>query len=144
MYTNNQDVAMACCIYATAPFVTPDVLNHGLRRINEGDVAYVFSITSFPFPIHRALRITENRRIEMLHPEFMTTRSQDLEETYHDAGQFYWGRAEAWRSEKPLFSRDSAPVLLPRHMVHDIDTPEDWERAELIFRALELDKHYGE
>jgi N-acylneuraminate cytidylyltransferase len=72
----------------------------------------------------------------MFQPEHFQTRSQDLEEAWHDAGQFYWGRAEAWLADKPLFGPGSAPVILPRHRVQDIDTQEDWERAELMFEAL--------
>ena len=74
----------------------------------------------------------------MFYPEYFETRSQDLEDAYHDAGQFYWGRASAWREGKRIFSRDAAPVLLPRHRVQDIDTLEDWKRAELMFRSLHV------
>jgi N-acylneuraminate cytidylyltransferase len=72
----------------------------------------------------------------MLYPEYRDARSQDLEEAYHDAGQFYWGRAEAWLGRREIFSGSSVPVILPRHRVQDIDTPEDWERAEWMFHAL--------
>jgi N-acylneuraminate cytidylyltransferase len=64
-------------------------------------------------------------------------RSQDLEEAYHDAGQFYWGRAEAFLKEVATFSRASLPIVLPRHLVQDIDTPEDWANAELMFQSLQ-------
>ncbi|MFH1027830.1 MAG: pseudaminic acid cytidylyltransferase, partial [Pseudomonadota bacterium] len=69
------------------------------------------------------------------YPEQFNTRSQDLEEAFHDAGQFYWGRTSAWLAEKMIFSPDAAAVLLPRHQVQDIDTMEDWQRAELMFQA---------
>jgi N-acylneuraminate cytidylyltransferase len=72
----------------------------------------------------------------MFHPELFNARSQDLEEAFHDAGQFYWGIASAWLAGKPIFSPDAAPVILPRHRVQDIDTPEDWVRAEWMFRAM--------
>jgi len=122
-----------CCLYATAPFVTPDDLRRGHDLIVGQDLDYAFSVTSFPFPIQRALRLTENGRVVMVQPEHLTTRSQDLEPAYHDAGQFYWGRAEAWQARRPLFGPRSAPVLLPRHRVQDIDTEEDWETAERLF-----------
>ncbi len=73
----------------------------------------------------------------MFQPEHFNTRSQDLPQAFHDAGQFYWGRGDAWCSGQALFSQDSAPVILPRHRVQDIDTPEDWERAEWLFKALQ-------
>jgi N-acylneuraminate cytidylyltransferase len=75
----------------------------------------------------------------MFHPEQFQTRSQDLEEAYHDAGQFYWGRAAAWRAQRPIFAQGSVPVMLPRHRVQDIDTLEDWTRAEWLFRAMQAE-----
>lgn len=127
---------VVCCIYATAPFVRVRDLQRGGELLGQADCDYVFSVTTYAFPIQRALRIKENGRVEMFHPEHFDTRSQDLEEAYHDAGQFYWGRAEAWLAERPIFSADAEPLVLPRHRVQDIDTPEDWERAELMFLAL--------
>ena len=76
----------------------------------------------------------------MFNPENFNTRSQDLEEAYHDAGQFYWGKASAWNENKLIFSPASVPVLLARHRVQDIDTPEDWVRAEWLFGAINLTK----
>jgi N-acylneuraminate cytidylyltransferase len=98
---------------------------------------YAFSVTTYAFPIQRAIRITQDQRVEMFQPHHFGTRSQDLEEAWHDAGQFYWGRAQAWLTGKPLFSKDAAPVPLPRHRVQDIDTQEDWERAEWMFNAMQ-------
>lgn len=125
-----------CCIYATAPFVQADDLKRGLQVLQDSGADYAFSVTSFGFPIQRAIRITPEQRVEMFQPEHFNTRSQDLEEAWHDAGQFYWGTAGAWLAAKPLFTRDAAAVPLPRYRVQDIDTPEDWERAEGMFRAL--------
>lgn len=126
-----------CCIYATAPFVTAVDLQHGLQRLNDSGADYAFSVTSYAFPIQRAVRIGANGRVEMFYPEHFNTRSQDLEEAFHDAGQFYWGRASAWLAGKPIFSSAAAPVMLPRHRVQDIDTAEDWIRAESMFQALQ-------
>ena len=135
----NQHVAsveLACCIYATAPFVTADDIQRGRRTLVECGSDFAFSVTSYPFPIQRAIRITDDKRVEMFNPENFNTRSQDLEEAWHDAGQFYWGRAGAWLAAKSLFSHDAAPVPLPRHRVQDIDTHEDWECAEWLFKAI--------
>ena len=126
----------ACCIYATAPFITANDLQQGLQLMLSTGSDYAFSVTSYAFPIQRAIRITSEQRVEMFYPEHLNTRSQDLEEAWHDAGQFYWGKAEAWLDSKPLFDLGSTPVVLPRHRVQDIDTPEDWERAELMFKIL--------
>jgi len=111
-------------------------LRFGLEKLLAGDVEYVFSLTSFPYPIQRALHVNSNQRIEMFQPEHFNTRSQDLPEAWHDAGQFYWGKANAWLSEVPIFGSSSTAVPIPRWRVQDIDTPEDWERAELMFKCL--------
>lgn len=125
-----------CCLYATAPFVRPDDLRRGLEVLDASGADYAFSVTSYAFPIQRALRMTSQGRVAMFHPEHFGSRSQDLEEAFHDAGQFYWGRTEAWLEGRVIFSPQAAPVVLPRHRVQDIDTPEDWERAQWLFKAL--------
>lgn len=132
-----QTPAQVCCLYATAPFVSADDLRRGLAVLTETGSQYAFSVTSYAFPIQRAIRITPTGRVEMFNAEHFTTRSQDLEEAYHDAGQFYWGRADAWLQRRMIFSPAAAPVMLPRHRVQDIDTPEDWTRAEWMFKALQ-------
>lgn len=138
MICNFEPVDYACCIYATAPFVQPEDLRRGLNVLERSGADYAFSVTSYGFPIQRAIRVTANQRVEMWNPTQFATRSQDLEEAFHDAGQFYWGYCDAWLAGKPLFSCDAAPVFLPRHRVQDIDTAEDWERAEWLFRAMGL------
>jgi pseudaminic acid cytidylyltransferase len=126
-----------CCIYATAPFLQANDLLRGLELLMANECSYTFSVTGYSFPIQRAIRISEQNRVEMFYPEHFNTRSQDLEEAWHDAAQFYWGRAEAWLAERVIFSSDSMPVMLPRHQVQDIDTPEDWLRAEMMFMNMQ-------
>lgn len=125
-----------CCLYATAPFVRPSDLRDGLRKLESSGKLYAFSITTYAFPVQRAVRMDLSGTLRPLFPEHVGTRSQDLEEIYHDAGQFYWGRAAAFLGDVPIFSDAAAPVFLPRHLVQDIDTLEDWHRAELMFKAL--------
>lgn len=129
----------ACCIYATAPFVSATDLQQGFQEIKETGSSYAFSVTSYAFPIQRAIRITDAGRVTMFSPEHFSTRSQDLEEAWHDAGQFYWGTADAWCEERPIFGAESVPVMLPRHRVQDVDTLEDWTRAEWLFKALQAE-----
>jgi pseudaminic acid cytidylyltransferase len=130
--------AQVCCLYATAPFVSSDDLRRGLTVLTETRCDYAFSVTTYAFPIQRAIRLNEVGRIEMFRPEHFNTRSQDLETAYHDAGQFYWGRAVAWVQGRMVFGPTAAPVMLPRHRVQDIDTPEDWLMAEYLFQAFKL------
>jgi len=130
-------VKNVCCIYATAPFLIPEFIQKGLQELTKNTINYAFSATSFPFPIQRAIKLNTEQRVEMFQPEHLNTRSQDLEEAYHDAGQFYWGTSFAFSNGKPFFSPESKAILLPRKRVQDIDTPEDWELAEALYKALQ-------
>jgi N-acylneuraminate cytidylyltransferase len=128
-------VTQACCLYATAPFVTPDDLRRGWDLLMTEDVDFAFTVTRFEAPIQRALKLTGQGRVGMFQPDHFNTRSQDLEPAWHDAGQFYWGQAGAWTLQAPLFGSRSVAVEMPRFRVQDIDTPEDWTRAEWMFGA---------
>lgn len=133
-----RNVSSVCCIYATAPFVTGGDLERGYRILAETKKSFAFSVTSFAFPVQRALVIDQNDSISPMFPDWINSRSQDLVDSYHDAGQFYWGTVKGFLSGKSMFSDDSAPVLLERKMVQDIDTYEDWERAEAMFKSLRI------
>lgn len=126
----------ACCIYATAPFVHPEDLRFGFEKICEDQADYVFSVATYESPIQRAIKINEQGRVEMFSPEYLNARSQDLEEAYYNAGQFYWGKADAWINGRRVLNGNSEPIVIPRDRVQDIDTPEDWEYAELLFNWL--------
>lgn len=130
----NKPTLPVCCLYATAPFAQPQDIQQALSLLV--DAEYVMPVTSFAFPVQRAARIVDNNALQMLHPEHFNTRSQDLEEVWHDAGQFYWAKAAAWLNELPPYTLKTAPLKLPRWRVQDIDTPEDWQRAEALFSAL--------
>lgn len=127
-----------CCLYATAPFVSIQDLQWGLGLLHDTECDYAFTVTNYAFPIQRAIRLTADGRVEMFEPTQFITRSQDLEEAWHDAGQFYWGKAQAWLQNKVIFGPGSAPIKIPRHRVQDIDTPEDWLRAEWLFKAMQV------
>lgn len=126
-----------CCVYATAPFLRPADLRAGLDLLLDEDCDYAFAATAYAAPIQRAFQISPTRRVRMFNPEYFAARSQDLQPAYHDAAQFYWGRASAWIAGRPVFSPSAAAVLLPRYRVQDIDTPEDWARAELLSRIMQ-------
>lgn len=129
-------VRYACCIYATAPFVVPDDLKKSRNVIYAGNCEYVMAVTSFAFPIQRAIRLSPAGKVSMFQPEHVSTRSQDLEEAFHDAGQFYWGKGQAWIDQIPIIGPETMAFRLPRARVQDIDTPEDWQRAEYMFRSM--------
>lgn len=124
-----------CCLYATAPFVRAGDLATGLALLQAGGT-YAMAVTRFAYPIQRALRRGADGAVSMIEPGLMQTRSQDLEEAWHDAGQFYWARAATWAARTPVFGPGARGVALPSWRVVDIDTPEDWARAEVLFPVI--------
>ena len=131
---NSESIEAICCLYATAPFVTAYDLKRGYKILNENKCEYVFSATTYAFPIQRAFYLDENNGVKMYQPEHLLTRSQDLNESYHDAGQFYWCSQKAIAKNLPIFETHSRAVILERNCVQDIDTPEDWSFAQALFK----------
>ena len=125
-----------CCLYATAPFIQSKTISNAYLQLIDSGANYCFSVTSFSFPIQRSIKIVKGGKVNMFYPEHFLTRSQDLEDAYHDAGQFYWGKPHAFIDNYQIFSEVASPFLLPKHKVQDIDTPEDWLRAELMHKVL--------
>jgi pseudaminic acid cytidylyltransferase len=137
-----KDIRAVCCLYATAPFVQPSDIRQGLEMlIQASEDQFVFTATTYASPIQRALRLDPGSgQARMWQPDQFSKRSQDLEPAYHDAGQFYWGRSQAWLQSGNLLD-GSDPLLLPRWRVQDIDTESDWMRAQLMHKAL-LAEHF--
>jgi N-acylneuraminate cytidylyltransferase len=127
---------IVCCLYATAPFVQAEDLRTGFDLMRSSGCGSAFTVTTFDAPIFRAFKLTEEGALAMIWPDYEMARSQELPEALHDAGQFYWLDVARFRQEPRIFRPDSRPVLLPRWRVQDIDTPEDWQRAELLHRLL--------
>ena len=126
-----------CCIYATSPFIKEQNLKEAYKILKLLDQDnYVFSATTFPFPIQRAITIDKKGFSKMINPENFNSRSQDLIETYHDAGQFYLASCQTWINKNSFFE-NGKPLILPRWLVQDIDTLEDFKRAELMYKILE-------
>ena len=133
-----------CGLFATAPFLTAEILRDGFEKLRAApDKQFAFGVAKFSFPIQRAVRMVPGGGVEPFRPECMAMRSQDLEEAYHDAGQFFWGRTDAFLSGASIFTPRSIPILIPSHRVQDVDTPADWERAEYLYRALKLSENYA-
>jgi len=125
----------ACTIYATAPLLQSKYLIEGHSALKNSTAINAFSATSMPFPIQRTFKVNDDGRCEMFTPLYYMTRSQDLEEAYQDAGQFYWTKTDQ-ASDEIMFGKDSIPIILPRHLVQDIDTLEDWQRAEIMYKVI--------
>ena len=130
-----EDISYVCCIYATAPFIDYKYILKAYKQLINSPKHYVFSATTYSFPVQRSFVIDKNNVIKNLFPEKILNRSQDLQEVYHDAGQFYWGLSSAFLNDVQIFSDHSSPIILPRYLVQDIDTIEDWKQAELMYNA---------
>ncbi len=133
------EIEFVCCIYPTAPFVKPDDISKGLKIIMEQKVDFVFTATKYNYPIQRALRLDQDGTVSMLQPDQENVRSQDLEDTFHDAGQFYWGRSDAWLEGRPILNNSCILEVLESHS-QDIDTEDDWRKAEIKFRLLQQEE----
>lgn len=133
---HGHDLNAVCCLYATAPFAKPTDIREGLEILTQVAAdRFVFTATAYASPIQRALWLDlASGEAHMWQPEQFNKRSQDLEPAYHDAGQFYWGRPQAWIHSENLYE-GSKPLLLPHWRVQDIDTADDWVRAELLYEA---------
>lgn len=128
-----------CCIYATAPLMSAAMLQQAKATLVADDnIDFVFSACEFSFPIQRALITDMHGGIKPFDPQSIGKRSQDLPKTYHDAGQFYWGKSAAFLDPTSrVFGPRARMQLLPEHLVADIDTEDDWHRAELLYRLLQ-------
>jgi len=133
----NKEIKYACCLYATAPMVLTNDLVKSYEEIQIlKDDSLIFTATNFDYPIQRAFVLNSLNKASMIKKNFLFTRSQDLEKTFHDAGQFYWGKTKNWLKAKNMIDNNKA-YFLPRWRVQDIDEEEDWLRAEIIHKILE-------
>ena len=128
-------------LYATAPFLTEKYLKQSIESLSSFDFAV--SVCSYTHPIQRALKLdTGSQRLTMKNQEEYFTRSQDLPEMFHDAGQFVSGKIRAWKRTTPFLNSSTTGVRLPRHIVQDIDTEEDWKEAEIKFQLLKTNASF--
>ena len=135
---SKEDAAIdyVCCLYATSPLTFPQDILKAVEIMGKNPTAMVFPATTFDYPIQRALMINKDGWAEMIDKKQSLARSQDLGETFHDAGQFYCAKISRWKSNTPILEK-SKPLVIPRWRAQDIDTEEDWKGAEVIARTIE-------
>lgn len=126
---------LACCIYPAVPLIQAQDLHDAYALLEQGNAEYAFTIAPFPSAIQRALRRLPDGNVRAFNPEYVNARTQDLEHAYYDAGQFYWGKAEAWLNGLSPHQAGKG-LVIPGWRAVDIDTPDDWERAEVIYQLL--------
>ena len=125
-----------CCVYAPNPFLQISDLKKGFKKIKSKKFNYVFSATPYRFPFFRSFTFSRKKGIKMLFKKNYGKRSQNLKQIICDAAQFYWGRKEAWLQEKNIFRKGSDIIMIPKWRYHDIDTKDNWKRAELNNKIL--------
>lgn len=136
-FNKKGSVDNVCCIYSTAPFIRSKDIIRGYEKLKSKDsIQFVLSATSYAFPIQRAIRIDSNGGVVPFDAASFKKRSQDLTEVYHDAGQFCWAKANAYLNKLQVFADHTRIINLPRYRVIDIDTLEDWEMAEYMYKAI--------
>lgn len=128
----------ACCLYPTAPFVTPDLLNQAFSTLTKTRFDTVYPVQRFAFPIQRAVFLRD-QQVQWAQPEHALTRSQDLEPAYHDAGQFYFVDVAAFQKSYRLITDNSGGIVISEMAAHDIDHEDDWSVAEFKFKMTHND-----
>jgi len=131
-------VDYACCIYATAPMIQVSDLIKGYDLVKTGNWESVIAATNYSYPVFRSFKKLSSGGLQMVFPEHYSSRSQDLPEVYHDAGQFYWAKSKAWKNKPNGFSENNTIVELPNYLVQDIDTIDDWNKAEKIYESYKF------
>ena len=126
---------LGCCIYPTAPFLTPERVRDAVKRLADSQADTLIPVTAFSYPPQRAMVIREGR-LAFLYPQYLDSRSQDLEPHYHDVGQFYVFRTASFQKNRRLMVGDILPYVLSELEVQDIDNQTDWELAQLKYRLL--------
>ena len=124
-----------CCLYSTAPFVTAERLKEAYAKLSD-NVDGCFTIVEYSYPIQRSLRINESGLVEIKYPEYLKSRTQDLEKVYHDAGQFYFMKTATMEQEKTVWCKRTEPLVLSELEVQDLDTLTDWQLAEMKYQLL--------
>lgn len=124
-----------CCLYSTAPFVTAERLKEGYKNLDENNDAS-FTMVQYSYPVQRSLRVNGNGYVEMVFPDYLGSRSQDLEPIYHDAGQFYFVKVKELERQKTLWCKNTVPLILSELEVQDLDTLTDWQLAEMKYNLI--------
>ena len=129
------DIEYACCIYPCVPFLQISDIVDAFALMQESDAPFAYPVTDYAHPIQRAMRRLSTGQMQLFQPEHELTRTQDLEKSYHDTGQFYWGKVSAWKAQMNMHT-DGVGMLVPNWRVVDIDNADDWKRAEHLYEVL--------
>ena len=133
---NATKIEWACCIYPCSPFINPIDIKNAAQLAHSEDVDFVYPVTEYTHPVQRGMVMDNNGKMSFMMPEYELTRTQDLPIVYHDTGQFYFGKAEAWQNHKRMHT-DGIGMFVPHWRVVDIDTHDYWKRAETLYHTIQ-------
>ena len=139
-YKRGVEFDYVCCLYPTTPFISEDILKEAVDLMEKKQPAVVIPVVQFSYPPQRCFIIDNDGYAKFKYPQYVRTRSQDLEKEYHDAGQFYIYNVEKLFALKGCIENDFVPIILPEMCVQDIDTLSDWRLAELKYKLLKDEK----
>lgn len=131
------DETNICLLYPASPFILAKDLIRGNNMLDKNNVDFIIAVTNYPHPIQRAFTINENKIIKVLHSKNMKIRTQEFEPYYHDAGQFIWATAKTWINNIDIYSANNMGLVIPSYRSYDIDSEDDWKRAEIMFKYLQ-------
>ena len=126
----------ACCVYPCSPFIKVEDFEKSYNKMIQGDFEFIYPVTEYRHPIQRAMSFNKKGMMELEFSESNKARTQDYKKLYHDTGQFYWGTRNAWVNQKKMHT-DGTAFVTPSWRIVDIDTEDDWTRAELLYKLIE-------
>ena len=137
---NNCKPTYVCCIYPTAAFIRSSDILKGYKAIKKNKNSFILSGSSFVSSVSRSFYKTSKNKLKMIFSKNYFKRTQDLKKIYYDAGQFYWGSKNSWLTTKTILNNSSDIVYIPKWIAIDIDTHEDWKKAEKFAKLNKLIK----
>ncbi len=133
-FKSDQD--LFCCLLPTSIFFTKEDLISGYNKVNNENWKFSFSVSEFQSSVFRSFKINDKGGVEMIFPDNYQSRTQDLQNCFYDAAQFYWGKRKSWLDEKIIFGPNSYPIIIPNYRFVDIDNENDWKIAENLKKKL--------
>ena len=136
---NGEKIDYVCCIYPTAPLLNKDDIVKGFKLIKSNKWRSVIAATNFSYSIFRSFKCLPNGELKMIFPKYYNSRSQDIPDVYHDAGLFYWAKPNTWKEKPKKYFQKKSIVKIPNYRIQDIDTLDDWKKAEIIYKIINRD-----
>ena len=129
---NNSNI---CCIYPCAPMIDKDDLQKTRAILERNKNFFILPVKKYNHPIERSFNLSSKNLVKNIKYKNFEAKTQTFQNSFHDVGQFYWGKANCWKKYKSIFQK---AIGYPTNKIEyiDIDNKEDWILAEKIFKCL--------